>query len=133
MGSKCTPADVHDGHVTPRLVRPETKIVVATVDQTRLATLGSAFALAGLPGYHEEDGSGTFVLAIDPGLLAGKDEYMERSTELIKHIKSAKPLAGQKVVLPGEQGDAIAKQAEDSGEIEIADAIWDQLTTFVEA
>lgn len=94
--------------------------------------LGSAFALAGLPGYHEEDGSGTFVLAIDPGLLAGKDEFMERSTELINHIKSAKPLAEQQVVLPGEQGDAIARMAEGSGEIEIADAIWDQLSTFVE-
>lgn len=93
--------------------------------------LGSAFSLAGIPGSHEEDGSGTFVLAIDPGLLAGKDEFMKRSTELVEHIKSAKPLSGQKVVLPGEQGDAVAKQAEESGEIEIADAIWKQLCEFV--
>jgi LDH2 family malate/lactate/ureidoglycolate dehydrogenase len=95
--------------------------------------LGSAFSLAGIPGAHEEDGSGTFVLAIDPGLLAGKDEYMKRSTELVEHIKSAKPLPGQKVALPGEHGDAIAKQVEDSGEIEIADAIWNELKTFVES
>ncbi len=95
--------------------------------------LGSAFSLAGIAGAHEDDGSGTFVLAIDPGLLAGKDEFMKRSTELIDHVKSAKPLPGQKVVLPGEQGDALAKQAEDSGEIEIADAIWKELVGFVEA
>jgi LDH2 family malate/lactate/ureidoglycolate dehydrogenase len=94
--------------------------------------LGSAFSLAGIPGSHEEDGAGTFVMAIDPGLLAGREEYMKRSTELIEHIKSAKPLPGQKVVLPGEQGDAIAKAAEESGEIEIADAIWNELTSFVE-
>lgn len=94
--------------------------------------LGSAFSLAGIAGAHEEDGSGTFVLAIDPGLLAGKDEYMKRSTELIEHIKSAKPLEGQKVLLPGEHGDALARQAEDSGEIEVADAIWNELNTFVE-
>ncbi|HSX53130.1 MAG TPA: Ldh family oxidoreductase [Patescibacteria group bacterium] len=94
--------------------------------------LGSAFSLAGIPGVHEDDGSGTFVLAIDPGLLAGKEEFMKRSTELIQHIKSAKPLSGQKVVLPGEQGDAVAKQAEDSGEIEIADAIWNELCQFVD-
>lgn len=94
--------------------------------------LGGAFSLAGIPGYHEEDGSGTFVLAIDPGLLAGKEEFMKRSTELVEHIKSAKPLPGQKVLLPGEHGDAIAKQAEETDEIEIADAIWKELTTFVE-
>jgi len=93
--------------------------------------LGSAFSLAGLPGIHEEDGAGTFVMAIDPGLLAGKDEFMKRSTELIEHIKSAKPLSGQKVVLPGEQGDAQAKQAEQSGEIEIAEPIWKELNDFV--
>lgn len=94
--------------------------------------LGGAFSLAGISGSHEEDGSGTFVLAIDPGLLAGKDEFMARSTQLVEHVKSAKPLPGQKVMLPGEQGDAMAKQAEDSGEIEIADAIWHQLEGFVE-
>ena len=93
--------------------------------------LGSAFSLAGISGTHEEDGSGTFVLAIDPGLLAGKDEFMKRSTELIESVKSAKPLQGQKVMLPGEHGDALAKQAEESGEIEVADAIWNELVVFV--
>lgn len=93
--------------------------------------LGSAFSLAGIPGSHEEDGAGTFVMAIDPGLLAGKEEYMKRSTELVEHIKSAKPLSGQKVLLPGEQGDFLAKRAEQTGEIEIADSIWEELTKFV--
>lgn len=95
--------------------------------------LGSAFSLAGIPGAHEEDGSGTFVMAIDPGLLAGKEEFMKRSTELIEHIKSSKPLPKQQVLLPGEHGDQLAAEAQKSGEIEIADAIWQQLTKFVEA
>jgi len=93
--------------------------------------LGSAFSLAGIPGAHEEDGSGNFILALDPGLLASKDEYMQRSTELVNHIRSAKPLSGQAVILPGEHGDAIASEAEASGEIEIADAIWQELKNFV--
>ncbi len=93
--------------------------------------LGSAFSLAGISGSHKEDGSGTFVLAIDAGLLAGKDEFMKRSTELVDHIKSAKPLDGRQVVLPGEHGDALAKQAEETGEIEVADAIWHELCSFV--
>ncbi|MCW1908323.1 MAG: Ldh family oxidoreductase [Candidatus Saccharibacteria bacterium] len=94
--------------------------------------LGGAFSLAGTPGVYEGDGSGTFVMAIDPGLLADKDQYMERATEMIKQVKSAKPLPGKQVVLPGEKGDAVARQAEESGEIEIADAIWEELIKFVE-
>lgn len=94
--------------------------------------MGSAFSLAGIPGAHEEDGSGTFVMALDPGLLAGKKEFMQRATELVQSMKAAKPLPGQKVTLPGEHGDALAKQAETSGEIEIADAIWYELTSYVD-
>lgn len=93
--------------------------------------LGSAFSLAGSPNVNEEDGSGTFVMAIDPGLLAGKDEFMERSTALIEQIKTAEPVDGESVYLPGEQGDAIMEQAEQSGKIEIADAIWQELCDFV--
>jgi LDH2 family malate/lactate/ureidoglycolate dehydrogenase len=93
--------------------------------------LGGAFSLAGISGSHEEDGSGTFVMAIDPGLLAGKEEFMARSTELVRHITSAKPLSDQHVLLPGQHGDELTKQAEGSGEIEIADAIWHQLGEFV--
>lgn len=93
--------------------------------------MGSAFALAGFPGGHEDDGAGACVFAIDPGLLAGTDEYMTRSRELIDSIRSAKPIAGRHVVLPGERGDALAKLAEETGEIEVADAIWNELLKFV--
>lgn len=93
--------------------------------------LGSAFSLAGSPGVNENDGSGTFVIAIDPSLLAGKDEFMSRSTKLIKNIKLAKPLEGKAVHIPGEQGDARARQIEESGEIEISDKIWQELCDFV--
>lgn len=95
--------------------------------------LGGPFSMAATPGVNEADGAGTFVLAIDAGLLAGKEEYLQRATDLVHQIKSAKPLPGKKVVLPGEHGDMLAKQATDSGEIEIADAIWGELNTFVEA
>jgi LDH2 family malate/lactate/ureidoglycolate dehydrogenase len=93
--------------------------------------LGSAFSLAGFAGHYAKDGGGTFILAIDPGLLAGTDEYMKRSRELVDSIKAAKPIQGQKVILPGERGDALMKQAEDAGEIEVADGIWNELLSFV--
>lgn len=94
--------------------------------------MGSAFSLAGIPGAHEEDGGGTFVLAIDPSLFSSREEYMERSRELVDHIKSAKPIPGQKVILPGEKGDERTKHAEETGEIEIADGVWEELNKFIE-
>lgn len=95
--------------------------------------MGSAFTQAGIPGANEEDGGGTFVLAIDPGLLAGKDEYMKRAKLLVDSIHAAKPIPGENVTLPGERGDERVKQVEQSGEIEIADPIWEQLIKFVES
>lgn len=95
--------------------------------------LGGPFALAGTPDVNEDDGAGTYVMAIDPGLLAGKEEFMKRTTELVDQVKSAKPLLGQQVLLPGEFGDARARAAEESGEIEIADGVWDELCKFVES
>jgi len=93
-------------------------------------TLGGAFSLAATPKVNEEDGSGTFVMAIDPGLLAGKDEFIKRSSELIKQVKAAQPFEGDSVLIPGERGDAIRKQAEKNGEIEISDAVWQKLCDY---
>ena len=93
--------------------------------------LGGPFAMAGTPDVNEADGAGTFVMAIDPTLLAG-EEYMKRTTELVKQVKSAKPLFDQPVLLPGEQGDSVVATAEATGEIEIADEIWQELCSFVE-
>ncbi|PID30743.1 hypothetical protein CSA80_04190 [Candidatus Saccharibacteria bacterium] len=93
--------------------------------------MGSAFSLAGVAGANEEDGAGTFILAIDPGLFAGKAEYMKRARQMVDQIKSAKPIAGQEVVMPSECGDRRAKKAEESGEIEIADGVWNELCRFV--
>lgn len=93
--------------------------------------MGSAFSLAGIAGANEEDGAGTFIIAIDPGLFAGKDEYMKRAKQMVDEIKSAKPVEGQEVVMPGELGDRRVKAAEESGEIEIADGVWNKLCEFV--
>lgn len=93
--------------------------------------LGGPFSDAGYTGLHEEKGAGTFVMAIDPGLLVGKEAYLQAVDELTAQIKSAKALPGKRVVLPGEHGDSLTKQAVDGNEIEIADAIWQELNDFV--
>lgn len=95
--------------------------------------MGSAFSLAGIEGANEEDGAGTFIIAIDPSLFASKEEYMKRAKQMVDEIKSAKPIDGQEVVMPGELGDRRAKAAEESGEIEIADGVWSELCKFVDS
>lgn len=94
--------------------------------------MGCSFAGAGFPGGYEGDGAGTFIIAIDPGLLIGKDEFMTRARKQIDAIKAAKPRSGQQVAVPGERGDAIATQAEQSGEIEIENGVWNELNKFLE-
>ena len=94
--------------------------------------LGGPFSDAAFIGQNKEKGAGTFVMAIDPGLLVSKDEFMKGADELTQQIKTAKPLAGQKVLLPGEHGDELVNQVRESGEIEIADAIWKELCDFVD-
>lgn len=95
--------------------------------------LGGPFVDAAFTGINKEKGAGTFVLAIDPGLLVGKDQFTQEAGQLTDQIKSAQPLAGSSgVLLPGERGDALAGQSEESGEIEIADAIWEELVGFIE-
>ena len=93
--------------------------------------LGGPFVGAGFTGLHAEEGSGTFVLAIDPGLLVDKKEFLKQSEELTKKVLASKPLPGQEVILPGTRGDRLTHQAEKSGEIEIADTIWEELNKFV--
>ena len=94
--------------------------------------LGGPLVDASFINTNKEKGAGTFVLAIDPGLLVSKDQFMKESAELVSDIKSAKPLTGSEgVLLPGERGDMRAKEIERNGEIEIADPIWNELCDFV--
>lgn len=119
------PADVLDGSVSTFATHKGFGLSLL------VQLLGGPFSMAGIPGFNEKDGAGTFIMAIDPGLLATKEEFMKRSTELVHSMKSAKPFAGQLIYLPGEQGDKKTEEAEETGEIEIADAIWNELVTFV--
>jgi L-2-hydroxycarboxylate dehydrogenase (NAD+) len=94
--------------------------------------LGGPFSGAGYAGLHDSEGAGTFVMAIDPGLLVGRDKFLEAADELVHAVTSAKPLPDQLVLLPGERGDRLTASAEASDEIDIADAIWQELSKFVE-
>ena len=94
--------------------------------------LAGPFAGATYAGARAENGAGTLIIAIDPGLLLDKAEYMASSTEMCELVKGAKPLDGVAVQLPGERGDARRATAKETNEIEISDAIWEQLCAFVD-
>jgi LDH2 family malate/lactate/ureidoglycolate dehydrogenase len=95
--------------------------------------LAGPFAGAGFAGANKDKGAGTVIIAIDPGLLLDKAEYMANSTELCERVTGAKPLENAVVQLPGQRGDARLTEAMETNEIEIADPIWEQLCTFVDA
>jgi LDH2 family malate/lactate/ureidoglycolate dehydrogenase len=93
--------------------------------------LGGPFMGTSFTGLTSENGPGTFVMAIDPGLLIDKAEFLRGTNALVEQVRSAKPLPGHRnVQLPGERGDRLAKQAAETGEIEIAEAIWTKLLAF---
>ncbi|MDB5178577.1 MAG: hypothetical protein JWN01_520 [Patescibacteria group bacterium] len=94
--------------------------------------LGGPFLGASFVDANKDEGAGTFVMAIDPGLLIGKEAYLKAATELAEKVTSAKPLPGQMVLLPGARGDQLTDKANAQNEIEIADAIWEELSAFVE-
>ena len=93
--------------------------------------LGGSFVLAGSPNVAEDDGAGTFVMAIDVTLFAEKQQYLQRAGDMVRYVTSAKPLPGKSVWLPGEQGDERARQCRETGQIEIADGVWKELIAFV--
>lgn len=93
--------------------------------------LGGPFSGASFVNSNKNDGAGTFVMAIDPSLLVGRDEYLKNATELVEQVSAAKPLPGQMVLLPGERGDQLTDKTNTHGEIEIADAIWNELIAFI--
>ena len=94
--------------------------------------LGAAFTQGGFAGHHSQEGAGTFVLAIDTGLLGGRGDFNNRVDELIETMRSARKAKGSRLYLPGEHGDELSKRAETSGEIEIADGVWSQLQKFLD-
>jgi LDH2 family malate/lactate/ureidoglycolate dehydrogenase len=83
-------------------------------------------------GIKAEQGWGNMILVIDPNILTDTDTFKKEMTELLENVKTAKTLPGKEVLIPGERGDAIWKQIQESGEVEIEEKLWEKLQQVAE-
>ena len=71
---------------------------------------------------------GHLVLAIDPGLLGDRDEFIEKVTTLIENIKKTRKLPGvNEIFVPGEKGNRGTEQVRRSGTVEIEENLLEEL------
>jgi LDH2 family malate/lactate/ureidoglycolate dehydrogenase len=85
--------------------------------------VGAAFANVG----DTDHNWGNLILAIDPELLVGREEFQRQMTALRQAVKSCSRLPGvQEIFLPGEQGDQRAAAALQNGYLEIDDRLFGQ-------
>lgn len=71
---------------------------------------------------------GHLLFAIDPDLVGDRNEFQENLAQLIQSIKGADKLPGfDRIVVPGERGDAISRQIMETGILEIEDALLEEL------
>jgi LDH2 family malate/lactate/ureidoglycolate dehydrogenase len=71
---------------------------------------------------------GHLVLAIDPGLLGDRDEFISNVTTMIEKVKETAKLPGvDEIFAPGERGNRQASRIRESGTIEIEDNLLVEL------
>lgn len=71
---------------------------------------------------------GHFILAVDPELLAGRDQLKKNVSEIFLKVKSTKKLPGvDEIFLPGEKENLLARKRLQSGLIEVEDNLLAEL------
>jgi LDH2 family malate/lactate/ureidoglycolate dehydrogenase len=73
---------------------------------------------------------GTTVMAIDPDLMVGREQFKENISDMIAKMKSSRVKEGGSIRLPGENAQQQYKAAENSGEVEIDDAVASEIGIF---
>ena len=71
-------------------------------------------------------------IAIDPGILVGREEFKDKCSELIKIVKNSRiDPKFKKVKVPGEEGLERKKKAENVGMIAIDEKLYNQLRELI--
>jgi L-2-hydroxycarboxylate dehydrogenase (NAD+) len=80
----------------------------------------------GLVGTADADGNwGNLAIAVDPSLLAGRDNFAAGVSRLRRSIENSSPTLGtEQILLPGERGDRLATECRRRGYVEIDEELW---------
>jgi L-2-hydroxycarboxylate dehydrogenase (NAD+) len=71
---------------------------------------------------------GHLIFAIDPDLLAGRQELAKNVSEMVTKVKSTKKLQGvEEIFVPGEKENRLAREREESGLIDIENNLLAEL------
>ncbi|QQR51242.1 Ldh family oxidoreductase [Candidatus Saccharibacteria bacterium] len=73
---------------------------------------------------------GTIVMAIDPDLMVGREQFKENTSDMIAKIKSSRTIGDSSIRLPGESAQQQYEAAKNSGEVEIDDAVANEIGIF---
>lgn len=75
------------------------------------------------------DNAGNLMMAIDPEMLTPKDAFIKEVSSIIKRVKSARKAPSvSEILIPGESSNQFNKAVLESGEIEIEDNLYNELT-----
>ena len=70
---------------------------------------------------------GSAYMFIDPDLLAGREEFKQNATDMVKKMKSARMPKGKTIRLPDERRRKAYQQSQETGEVEINDDVLREL------
>jgi len=72
---------------------------------------------------------GNLIYAIDPSLLVDNETFKSQVTQMVEKVKSTKKIPGvDEIFVPGEKGNRLALERAQSGEIEIEDNLFNELS-----
>ncbi|MFC2175129.1 Ldh family oxidoreductase [archaeon] len=98
---------------------------------------GLGFAIEALVGplvkakVGTETGRGFLFQVIDPEAFAGRDEFEEKVSRLVKEVKGSRKAEGvDEIFVPGEQSERTKQETLKSGFIEVDEKLWEELNSL---
>lgn len=96
--------------------------------------LAGAFTGAAMTDKLHANNWGSFVLAIQPGVLGDEEGFLASAMEMCERVKQAKvlPGGGGPLLLPGERGDQVEADNLALGTLELDDKLFEQLSAMAD-
>ncbi len=121
-----TPADVLDGGALKSFDGGHKSAGLSMMIQALTGPLLQSY-FTGV-GDIKNNWAGHLIIAFDPEMFGGAQAMREGVAAMIARVKASKKLPGvDEIFVPGEKGDRRTKSIESSGELEIEDALYNEL------